>query len=226
MPDNALNDMTRAHSGDLGRRVAERRRELGLTREDVALRAGMHSGFLDYLEHSPDAALTAGALLRLAAALETTPEFLRGGHVERPPGPGRAGPHPHLDVLSREESERLLAGGGVGRFVFLARQGPVALPVNFRPLDGDVLFRTRPEGALAAAAGTTVSLEVDQIDEPMSEGWSVLVTGRARLVDDPAELEQAAELGIEPWPGGHREALMRIETETISGRRIRQAGVV
>jgi len=217
--------MTMAHSGDLGHRVAERRREVGLTRDDVALRAGMNSGYLDYLEHSPDAALTAGALLRLAAALETTPEFLRGGHVDRPPGPGRAGPHPHLDVLSREECELHLAGGGVGRFVFLAPQGPVALPVNFRYLDGDVLFRTRPKGALAAAAGTTVSVEVDRIDDAMSEGWSVLVTGRARLVDDPAELEQAADLGIEPWPGGHREALMRIETEEISGRRIRQGSV-
>lgn len=185
----------------------------------------MSSGYLDYLEHSPDAALTAGALLRLAAALETTAEFLRGGHVDRPPGPGRAGPHPHLDVLSREESERYLAGGGVGRFVFVAPQGPVALPVNFRYRDGDVLFRTRPKGALAAAAGTTVSLEVDQIDEPMSEGWSVLVTGRAELIDDPAELEQAAGLGIEPWPGGHREAIMRIKTDEISGRRIRQGSV-
>jgi len=217
--------VTRARSGDLGHRVAERRREVGLTRDDVALRAGMNSGYLDYLEHSPDAALTAGALLRLAAALETTPEFLRGGLVDRPPGPGRAGPHPHLDVLSREECELHLAGGGVGRFVFLAPQGPVALPVNFRYLDGDVLFRTRPKGALAAAAGTTVSVEVDRIDDAMSEGWSVLVTGRARLVDDPAELEQAADLGIEPWPGGRREALMRIETEMISGRRIRQGSL-
>jgi nitroimidazol reductase NimA-like FMN-containing flavoprotein (pyridoxamine 5'-phosphate oxidase superfamily) len=218
-------DMTRARSGDLARRVAARRQELGLTREDVAMRAGMSGGYLDYLEHNPEAALTPSALHRLAAALETSPQFLRGGHVDRPPGPGRAGPHPHLDVLSREECVLHLAGGGVGRFVFLAPQGPVALPVNFRYLDGDVLFRTRPTGMLAAAAGTTVSLEVDHIDEAMSEGWSVLVTGRARLVDDPTELEQAADLDIEPWPGGRREALMRIETEAISGRRIRQGNL-
>lgn len=217
--------MTRARSGDFARRVAARRRELGLTREDVALLSGMNSGYLAYLERSPDAALTPGALLRLAAALQTTPEFLSGGHVDRPPGPGRAGPHPRLEVLSRAECELLIAAGGVGRFVFLAPEGPVALPVNFRYLDGDVLFLTRAEGVLAAAAGTTVSLEVDQIDEAMSEGWSVLVTGRARLVDDPAELERAASLGIEPWPGGAREALMRIETEAISGRRISQASL-
>jgi nitroimidazol reductase NimA-like FMN-containing flavoprotein (pyridoxamine 5'-phosphate oxidase superfamily) len=225
MLENAPTKISRARSGDLARRVAERRREVGLTREDVALRAGMSSGYLDYLEHSTDAALAPGALRRLAAALGTTADFLTGGHVDRPPGPGRAGPHPHLDVLSREECELHLAGGGIGRFVFLAPQGPVALPVNFRYHDGDVLFRTRAQGALAAAAGTTVSLEVDHIDEPMSEGWSVLVTGRAELVVDPAELEQFADLGIDPWPGGRRQALIRIETEAISGRRIRQGTV-
>ena len=215
--------VTASRCGDLGRRVAHRRQELGLTHRDVAQRARMDPGYLDYLEHSPAVALPRGSLIRLAGALETSVEYLRGGEVDRPPGHGRAGPHPHLDTLSKDECEAHLAGGGVGRFVFLAEQGPVALPVNFRLVDGDVVFRTRAEGALAAAAGTTVGFEVDHIDEAMSEGWSVLVTGRARLLDHPAELEEIIRLGdLEPWPGGHRKALMRIETATISGRRIRQ----
>lgn len=214
--------MTPARSGDLARRVAHRREELGLTNEEVAERAGMAPGYLDYLEHSPAVALERASVIRLARALETTVDYLRGGGVDRPPGPGRAGPHPHLDVLSREECEAHLAGGGVGRFVFLAEQGPVALPINFRFVEGDIVFRTRSEGSLAAAAGTTASFEADHIDEAMSEGWSVLITGHARLITDPAEVERAAKLEIEPWPGGHRKALMRIETATISGRRIRQ----
>jgi transcriptional regulator with XRE-family HTH domain len=213
--------VTAARSGDLSRRVAHRRQELGLTREEVAHRAGMDPGYLDYLEHN-SAALSTGQLLRLADALETTIVHLRRGDVDRPPGPGRAGPHPHLDVLSSEQCEAHLAGGGVGRFVFLAPEGPVALPVNFRFLDGDVIFRTRAEGVLAAAAGSTVSFEVDQIDEAMSEGWSVLITGAAQLVDDPAELDRLVQLGVEPWPGGHRDAVIRVVTERISGRAIRQ----
>lgn len=211
-----------ARTGDLARRVAHRRRELHLSYDEVARRAEMHADYVEYLEHAPFVALGPGALQRLASALETTVDDLRGGTVDRPPGPGRAGPHPHLDVLSREECEAHLAGGGVGRFVFISSDWPVALPVNFRFLDGDVVFRTRTEGLLAAAAGTHVGFEVDHIDDAMSEGWSVLIGGLVRLVDDSHELEQIAALGIEPWPGGHREAVMRIETEAITGRRIRQ----
>lgn len=216
--------MTAARAGDLGRRVAHRREELGLTRDEVARRAGIDSGYLDYLEDSPAVKLAAGALARLAVALETTPGYLRGGDVDRPPGIGRAGPHPRLEVLSREQCEANLAGGGIGRFVFLAERGSLALPVNFRFVEGDVVFRTGTTGSLAAAAGATVSFEVDHIDEAMSKGWSVLITGRVRLVDNPSELERVAELEIEPWPGGHRPAVFRLEAAEISGRSIRQQG--
>jgi len=215
--------MPAARPGDLAQRVAHRRRELGLSREEVASRAGMAADYLDYLEHSSAVALPPGSLISLADALETTVKALRGGKVARPPGPGRAGPHPQLDVLTREECEAHLAGGGVGRLVFLNAGVPLALPVNFRYLDGDIVFRTRSGGALAAAVGTIVSFEVDQIDEAMSEGWSVLVSGHAHLVDDPDELEQIAALGIEPWPGGHRETVIRIKTAQLSGRSIHQS---
>jgi len=209
-------------AGDLAQRVAHRRRELDLTHEELARRAGMDAAYLGYLERTPAAAISRGSLMRLAGALDTTVEALRGGDVDRPPGPGRAGPHPHLDVLDRAECEAHLALGGVGRLVFLAHDGPVALPVNFRVLDGDVVFLTCADGVLAAAAGARVGFEADRIDEAMSEGWSVLVAGRARLVVDPVELGAIAALGIEPWPGGRRGAVMRIETDSISGRRIRQ----
>jgi nitroimidazol reductase NimA-like FMN-containing flavoprotein (pyridoxamine 5'-phosphate oxidase superfamily) len=185
----------------------------------------MRPDYLDYLEHSPSVALSRGQVIRLARALETTVDYLRGGKVDRPPGPGRAGPHPHLDVMTREECEAHLAAGGVGRFVFTSGSGPAALPVNFRLLDGDVVFSTRTDGVLAAAVSgdDRVGFEVDHIDDAMSEGWSVMISGHVRLVDDPDELARIAELGIEPWPGGRRDAVIRIESVRISGRRIRQA---
>lgn len=67
-----------------------------------------------------------------------------------------------------------------------------------------------------------MSFEVDRIDEAMSEGWSVLVSGRAQRVEDRTEIEKLASVGIEPWAGGKREAVIRIEINEISGRAIRQ----
>jgi nitroimidazol reductase NimA-like FMN-containing flavoprotein (pyridoxamine 5'-phosphate oxidase superfamily) len=214
--------VTTDRGGDFARRVAHRREELGLSREDIARRAGMNSGYLDYLEHTAYVELPPGVLMRLAAALETTLTDLAGGTVDLPVGHGGAGPHPSLEVLSREQSEAHLATGGVGRLVFIADRGPVALPVNFRFFEGDIVFRTSDTGSLVTTAGATVSFEVDHIDEAMSQGWSVLITGRARRVDEPSELEQLSQLGIDPWAGGRSEAVIRIETVEISGRNIRQ----
>jgi transcriptional regulator with XRE-family HTH domain len=53
--------------GDLGRRVAERRGELGLTIDEVAKRSGMSSTYVRVVESSPSPQLSRAALRRLAA---------------------------------------------------------------------------------------------------------------------------------------------------------------
>ena len=213
---------TGAPMGDLARRIAHRREELGLTREELARRAGMDAGYLDYFEHSPAAVLSSDAVLRLARALETTRAFLTGGHVGRPPGIGRAGAYPVLETLSRDQCEGHLLAGGVGRVVFSTKRGPVALPVNFAFFDGQVVFRTEATASVIDALGAVVGFEVDRIDNAMSEGWSVLVTGRGEAVEGPSEREELASLRIEPWAGGDRETFVRIRADEISGRAIRQ----
>jgi len=62
---------------DLGRRAAERRRQLGLSRAQVARRARMPEGYVRDIEER-SAEINAGVLWRLAAALETTPRQLLG----------------------------------------------------------------------------------------------------------------------------------------------------
>ncbi|MER7156483.1 helix-turn-helix domain-containing protein, partial [Streptomyces lydicus] len=78
---------------DLGRRAALRRRQLGLTRAEVAARAAASPGYLRYVEES-GASTGIGFLLRLAGALETTVAELTGGTTELPAGVGRAAAHP------------------------------------------------------------------------------------------------------------------------------------
>jgi nitroimidazol reductase NimA-like FMN-containing flavoprotein (pyridoxamine 5'-phosphate oxidase superfamily) len=207
--------------GDLGRRVAHRRRQLRLSPAELATRTGIAVGYLEDIE-SRAVQLTTETVLRLASALDTTPGALLGGDFDRAPGPGRSGGHPSLDTLSRDEAQGLLATGGVGRVVFsTGERGPVALPVNYRLLDGNIVFRTAADTSLAAADGQdTVSFEVDHIDEAMSQGWSVLATGRLERIDDPAELRQFLERSAEPWAGGKRPVVLRVVVRDISGRRI------
>ncbi len=210
--------------GDLGRRVAERRRELALSPEDVATRAGMDPSYLRMLEASPSPQLSRPALWRLAAALETTVDSITGGGTQAPPGRGRPLTRPALDTLEGDECRALISAGGVGRVVFSEPRGPVALPVNFRMLGDDVVFRTVPGSALVASARQgRISFEVDHLDEALTEGWSVLISGAAHVVVDPEELRQAQALGVEPWAGGPRDTYVRIVLREMTGRRIRQA---
>lgn len=214
--------------GDLGRRIRERRERLGLHVADLAARAGMAPGYLDYLERRPGANPTAAAVTRLAAALETTVAMLRGGGLERPPGAGRPSEAwPVLEVLDEDQCLRLLGPGGVGRVVFDDERGPVAFPVNFALADGHIVLRTG-EGSIAAAVRSTgqLSFEVDHLDETLGEGWSVLVVGRATVEPGGAGdgSPRDGEPTPDPWAGGDRHEIVRIVLDEVSGRRIRHRG--
>jgi transcriptional regulator with XRE-family HTH domain len=218
--DAAEPEETAARSGDLARRITHRRHELGLSTEELAHRAGVDAWFLAYFEQSSDTALAGGALLRIAVALDTTPLALEGGLVDRAPGVGRAGAHPVLETLTRAQCEEHLAAGGIGRIVFSTGSGPVALPVNFIFAGGAVIFRTSDD--MAGQLDGDLAFEVDHIDEEMSEGWSVLVRGRGRLIEQPDERLAADNLGLEPWAGGARLNLIGIAPVELTGRVIVQ----
>jgi transcriptional regulator with XRE-family HTH domain len=217
MPDN-----TGHYGGDLGRRITEQRGRAGLSRAEAAARAGMALAYLEYLETSPEPDPTRDALIRLAEALGTSVSSLGGAGLSLPPGQrGPAGGSPPTD-LDAAQCREYLAAGGIGRFVYLSDRGPAAVPVNFRMLGDDIIFRTGSETSLVQGAHQPqVSFEVDHIDDALSEGWSVLVSGTARVVTAPAELETIAALGVTPWAGGGRNACIRISARQVTGRRIR-----
>ncbi|MGQ4362611.1 helix-turn-helix domain-containing protein [Streptomyces sp. SAS_272] len=206
-------------SGDLGRRIAARRTQLGLTREETAARAGMAATYLAHLEEHPAAAPGPGALGTLAAVLQTTVSALTGGDADLPPGPGLAGHTPEFTELSRTECGDLLSTHGVGRLAVSTAHGPVIVPVNYSVVDGTIVFRTA-RGATPATDGP-VAFEVDRIDDAFSQGWSVLVRGRARLVTELDEAHRLARRAHStPWAGGRRDLWVRIEPYAVTGRRI------
>lgn len=206
--------------GDIGRRVATRRQQLGLSREDVALRAGSAPGYIEYLEEKT-ATPGMGFLLRLADALETTVTALTGGGAELPPGIGIAGDRPELVELGHDQCWALLGTHGVGRVAVTTPEGPAILPVNYLVTEGQIAFRTAPDAVPAEAAGTETAFEVDHIDDAFSQGWSVLAVGGARAVteeDAVSKLERQAYSA--PWAGGDRELWIVLTPERVTGRRI------
>ncbi|MGW9031184.1 pyridoxamine 5'-phosphate oxidase family protein [Streptomyces sp. NPDC055722] len=206
--------------GDIGRRVAAERRRLGLSRQEIADRAGMAPDYLAHLEErTADPSLA--TLVRLAGALGTTVASLRGVGIEAPPGQGQALLYPELRPLSPDECRVRLSSHGVGRVAVSTSDGPAIIPVNYEVVDDAIAFRTAPGSAPAAAVGADVAFEVDQVDEAMSQGWSVLVVGPATIVSNPDAVRRLAERAhTKPWAGGQREMWVSIQPTRLTGRHI------
>ncbi|MFD8620114.1 helix-turn-helix domain-containing protein [Streptomyces sp. NPDC059513] len=206
--------------GDLGRRIAARRLQLGLSRQDVALRAGAAPGYIEYVEEQP-ATPGVGFLLRLADALETTVQELSGGAGDLPPAVGRGARRARMVKLDEATCWRRLGDHGVGRVALTLEDGPVVLPVNYEVLDGEVMFRTGDDSPLAAAADTEIAFEADHFDDAFSRGWSVLIVGTVRLIADEDASQQLRETAYStPWAGEERKHVMLLGARRVTGRRI------
>jgi nitroimidazol reductase NimA-like FMN-containing flavoprotein (pyridoxamine 5'-phosphate oxidase superfamily) len=126
-----------------------------------------------------------------------------------------------IEILDEAECRQLLASQGVGRVGLTVEALPVILPVNYALMDGDVVFRTSAGAKLGAALDqAVVCFEIDGHDDVAHEGWSVLVTGRAELIENPEERRAADLLPLQPWSGVTTGFPVRVRTGMISGRRI------
>lgn len=123
-----------------------------------------------------------------------------------------------LQTLTPAECYDLLSPGGLGRVVFSTLDGPVALPVNFAMVGRTVVLRTGVDTQLASHLDCKAGFEADRLDETLSEGWSVLVTGRGRRISDQDEYQRLASLDLEAWAGGPRHTLVAIAADQVTGR--------
>src|SRR3954451_11987355 len=126
-----------------------------------------------------------------------------------------------LEVLSREESLRLLSSVRVGRLALSLGALPVIFPVNFGVIDESVMVRSGTGTKLdAALAGAVVAFEADDVGQWTHVGWSVMVQGIAVVVAAPNEVERAAALELRPWVLGEQDRYIKIGTQLLSGRRL------
>jgi nitroimidazol reductase NimA-like FMN-containing flavoprotein (pyridoxamine 5'-phosphate oxidase superfamily) len=126
-----------------------------------------------------------------------------------------------LLLLDREECLGLLRRSTFGRIGVTVGALPAVLPVSYRLVDEQIVFRTGYGTKLEAATrNSIVAFEVDDIDPMTHTGWSVMATGEARLVLDPAELRSLEDAQVPHWAPTHVEATVSVATTLLTGRRI------
>ena len=129
-----------------------------------------------------------------------------------------------LEALDADECLRLMRGCAVGRLAVVVDSTPLVFPVNFT-LDGRaIVLRTSAGTKLYAARDGVVGFECDDIDRVYHTGWSVIVTGMAEEVTNPAETARLARLPLAPWCPDPKPVWLRIRPRTLTGRRIPAPG--
>ena len=136
---------------------------------------------------------------------------------------------PIMETLDEQECLRLVSSEVIGRLAFVGQYDLTVQPVNFRLVDGTILFRTAHDSLTGEDLRTgirhaeyQVAFEVDSFDEKAREGWSVLIQGPAHHLDSEEEQGAALAAGVDPWPGGDKDHFIKITPVRITGRRVRQ----
>ena len=121
----------------------------------------------------------------------------------------------NAQTLGRDECLGLLALASVGRVALSANALPTVEPVRFRLVDDHIVFQTG-----RGATKNVIAFQVDKIDPESHEGWSVVVTGVAHEVTDPAELA-AAHLLLSVGSNADDDAnLVSLSLDVMTGSRL------
>ncbi len=122
------------------------------------------------------------------------------------------------ELITEEDCWRLLRTTDYGRLVVDGEGRPDVFPVNFEVVGSAIVVRTNMGHKLLSALRGQVAFEADEVDKGARAGWSVVVHGRARdASDDPGLADHT------PWTGP-KQFRLRIEPETITGRRVSLPG--
>jgi nitroimidazol reductase NimA-like FMN-containing flavoprotein (pyridoxamine 5'-phosphate oxidase superfamily) len=126
-----------------------------------------------------------------------------------------------LETLDRDECRRLLGSTNVGRIGYCTDLGPRIVPLNYTLVGEAVTFRTGIDTeASHQLFDHPVAFEVDQFDEFLQTGWSVLVVGNAQPLDEESLLLLDVRQTPQPWPAGRRVLVVQLPLTMMTGRRV------
>lgn len=131
-----------------------------------------------------------------------------------------------LRELTDAESLALLASVSLGRIVFTMRALPTVRPVNHILDDGQIVIRSHLGAAIVsqtdASYGAVVAYEADDLDPVERLGWSVTVTGTARILRNADQIAHYRGR-LTSWVNDQPDDIIAIRPEFISGFRLAAA---
>jgi len=120
-------------------------------------------------------------------------------------------------VLDDEQCWKLLENTQYGRLVLNAAGETDVFPINYRAHDGLLLLRTAPGTKLAELTiNENVVFQADGITP--DEAWSVVVKGRARVLEHSSDIAAAEALNLKTWIPTLKDFYVEIKPSRISGR--------
>lgn len=127
-----------------------------------------------------------------------------------------------LEVLPLAQCLALLRSRPLGRVAYLEAGQPTVVPVNHLVDGNGIVIRSLAGGKLdAAIVGQPVAFQLDDHDPARGTGWSVLIRGRAQLVEDHDQIVRfASELDSWAIDDPSTGTWIRIVGDEISGRRL------
>ncbi|HBO54755.1 pyridoxamine 5'-phosphate oxidase family protein [Janibacter terrae] len=120
--------------------------------------------------------------------------------------------------MSRDECWQELRGHEFGRLAFHLAGEVHIVPINYA-IDREVLLFRTAQGnkLLGVVMQSDVAFEIDGYDS--AQAWSVVVRGRARVLESTDDRERAEASRLRSWVPTDKDVFVEIAPEEISGRR-------
>lgn len=127
------------------------------------------------------------------------------------------------EALSVEASWRHLRRRDVGRLAVRRDEGVDIFPVNYKVGPRAIYFRSGPGAKLELlTAHPEVAFEVD--GGRGASRWSVVLRGVARRLDADLEIAASGAADIATWDASEKLNYIRLDVDTITGRRFTHPG--
>jgi hypothetical protein len=126
-----------------------------------------------------------------------------------------------LKALDESACWELTPDSGVGRLAWTNPDGRILIiPINYGRHGHTIIVRTGDTELLdRARTGTRVAFQVDDLEQGLRSGWTVLFDGTLTEVDDVDRAERLARL-VDPWLREPRPYVLLLLATQVTGRRL------